>query len=478
MLYIKEVRNALELIPFRKKEKWGFSDNQKKIVIECNYDRAKVISNSLLLVGNNYEFRIGIIKCHQNNYTEPKFFEGISIYFSEGVAVMKSEGQYTFIDEYGNVLVDIKQNYDWIGEFKDGLALVKAKNVDKVKEKSFLDECQEENYVPSEDELMANIGLNEDTTKKGFVDLKGSEIIPCIYEDAHSFSENFAPVKINRKWGFINKVGKLIIPNIYEKAWGFKNGMAIVFNNSKYGLIDRTGNIILDCIYDDISVKTSTIRKFKFQNKYGLLNIETKIKSECIYEYIGYFREGVASFEMNGKYGFIDTNISEIIPPIYDQACEFSEDLATVYFKGNYFFINKSGEKIISLPNVVKNFSTYKGIYKGFTNGFAQIIRNNKVGFIQKDGTEKIPCIYDFAFDFDQGLACVEMNHKFGFINENGTLVIPCIYRSFAKDLSNIYYNNPEWEKNLLAVYKSNGRNEFGDLIGYIDKTGVEYWEN
>ena len=52
--------------------------------------------------------------------------------------------------------------------------------------------------------------------KYGFIDEKGSLIIPCIYDDVSSFNEGLASVKRNGKYGFIDKKGNIIVPFIYQ----------------------------------------------------------------------------------------------------------------------------------------------------------------------------------------------------------------------------------------------------------------------
>ena len=43
-----------------------------------------------------------------------------------------------------------------------------------------------------------------------------------------------------------------------------------------------------------------------------------------------------------------------------------------------------------------------------FSDGYAMIRRNKKCGYIDKTGKEIIPCIFDFADDFQDGVAFVE----------------------------------------------------------------------
>ena len=67
------------------------------------------------------------------------------------------------------------------------------------------------------------------------------------FDDAFSFTENLAKVKLNNKWGFIDKTGKTIIPFEYEQAISFQNGKARVKKNGKWFWIDKTGKCVKDC---------------------------------------------------------------------------------------------------------------------------------------------------------------------------------------------------------------------------------------
>ena len=48
--------------------------------------------------------------------------------------------------------------------------------------------------------------------KWGFIDERGSEVIPLIYESASDFSEDLALVELDNNYGFINKSGQIVIP--------------------------------------------------------------------------------------------------------------------------------------------------------------------------------------------------------------------------------------------------------------------------
>lgn len=62
----------------------------------------------------------------------------------------------------------------------------------------------------------------------------------------------------------------------------------------------------------------------------------------------------------------------------------------------------------------------------GFREGFAVVRKNNKWGYVDANGTVKIPLIYDNAYGFINGVAWVVQNGKNRYINKNGACVKNC----------------------------------------------------
>ena len=89
--------------------------------------------------------------------------------YVEGLAWVRLNGKYGFIDKSGTEVTPCK--YDYANPFSEGLACVKLNG------------------------------------KYGFIDKSGTEVIPCKYDDAYPFSEGRACVKLNEKLGTVNKSG-------------------------------------------------------------------------------------------------------------------------------------------------------------------------------------------------------------------------------------------------------------------------------
>ena len=295
-------------------------------------------------------------------------------------------------------------NYDKIGIFRDGMAMV-------WKGETF-----------------------------GYIDRKGNEIIPCIYKGENgnpyylpsNFSEGLALVEQGDRMFFINKEGKEAFPFNYEGAHPFHDGLALVWRNGKYGYIDKKGNEVItlnDKYYgDDFSEGFAAAwEDQEHHEKYGYIdkkgNIVISMQYEAEYEAHSFpFSQGLAVVQKDGKYGYIDTNGNEVIPCKYEYALTFSEGLAPVHGDNGWGYVDKMGNEVIPC-----NFATANS----FSGGYAAVSKDDEhYFFIDKSGNEVLSCNYDCLFStFQDGITSIINNeHKVGYIDIKGNEVIPCIY--------------------------------------------------
>ena len=308
--------------------------------------------------------------------------------FHEGLALVSKDGKYGFIDKMGNEVIpciyDFSEEVDL--NFHDGLALVyqggKCFFINKEGKEAFPFNY---NYAKPFSDGLAAVGKGD---KFGYIDTKGNEVIPLSDKYcSESFHDGLAAVFKDEKYGFINKKGELVIPYTFEDtsemgdASEFYEGFTIVCKNGKSSYVDKSGKE---------------------------LNIGD-------YSYILNFSDGMAVVNKDGKYGFIDTSGKEVIPCAYEEATSFSEGYAFVKKDGKYMQIDKSGK--------ILNTFNYERI-SVFHDGFAGVSKRNGDetlgGYIDKDGKEVIPCIYNIFSDFSEGLAVVEKDGVFGFVDKKG----------------------------------------------------------
>ncbi|MBC6452837.1 MAG: WG repeat-containing protein, partial [Hormoscilla sp. SP5CHS1] len=67
-----------------------------------------------------------------------------------------------------------------------------------------------------------------------YINKTGQIVIAPKFDEANSFSEGLADVKIDGKWGYINKTGQIVIAPKFDEANSFSEGRAYVKTTS-YG---------------------------------------------------------------------------------------------------------------------------------------------------------------------------------------------------------------------------------------------------
>lgn len=212
------------------------------------------------------------------------------------------------------------------------------------------------------------------------------------------------------------------------------------------------------------------------------------------------------------KWGFVDITKKMVIDFKYDYAEEFNDGLAKVGLTNdglpieegdwdfafgsrslNYGFIDIEGKEIIP---VIYNST------RNFNNGFVATYLNNKWGFIDKSGQIVIPFIYDDAKKIQEGLAVVKKNNKWGYVDVEGNRCIDFAYDDaweFIDGLAKIqiedkfgiinflgvnkipckYFSlgNFVEDFSIVAVYRDGGSKQYGRIkyeykYGFVNKYG------
>ena len=165
----------------------------------------------------------------------------------------------------------------------------------------------------------------------------------------------------------------------------------------------------------------------------------------------------------NGVGSFTDSKGTFLFNKQFERVNEYSEGLAKVQQNGKWGFINTQGEQV--LPCV------YDYAW-GFSEGLSRVRHgdweNGKWGFINAQGELVVPCIYDEAEEFSEGFAPVEQNDKYGFINTQGEVIAPCVY------------DDADCFSEGLAKVKQNGKysiiNTEGNVIVAECERGLTSW--
>lgn len=143
------------------------------------------------------------------------------------------------------------------------------------------------------------------------------------------------------------------------------------------------------------------------------------------------FSEGLAVVKirigdiLDGKYkcGYINIYGEEIVPLKYDDASNFSCGLGRVAISGSKFFIDKTGNRQLSLK------TKYEQIGKSFEHGLLPVKKNDKWGYVNRQGEEIISPKYEAIQYFSEGFAAVNYLGKWGFIKKEKLLLNASLVR-------------------------------------------------
>ena len=133
-----------------------------------------------------------------------------------------------------------------------------------------------------------------------------------------------------------------------------------------------------------------------------------------VYDSIGrYNNEGIALAVLNGKFGYVDKSKKVIVPLIYDNVDIWGSSIMEVQYSNS-----------VNPYRVVHNKGDWRGIAMS-------VQRDDKWGFVDKNGVEIIPCKYDlvkaFLSKYDSVIP-VAIGGTFGYINIKGDTTIPLDY--------------------------------------------------
>lgn len=343
---------------------WYVYNAKTRTLSPTKYDRRE-------LYMDDNKYRINIYDKKRNasltGYTDLNYEPVIDIiyknigYFTDGVCVasdVEEKNKHYLIDETGKIIQTL--NYKQITPFREGMALVVSQE-----------------------------GL------RGFINLKGEEVIPAIFEKADFFSDGWAKVSENGQEYFIDKEGEKVLelpedvyaregfndgfvaikgeskdyPDHYASFMNkkgerpfryfsfvddFNNGIALVTLDEQEGFINSRGQLHLlpECerLYNN---DPGLIKCITNEDKQALLDTTGQIIIPPKYDFIDY-GDSIIRVRKGDFEGIIDKNEHIIMPLIYNKIVNYSNGIALVYMLNHptksygkrYFFVDKKGNPI------------------------------------------------------------------------------------------------------------------------------------
>ena len=289
----------------------------------------------------------------------------------------------------------------------------------------------------------------------------GKLVIPAQFDEAHSFSQGLAAVKVGSKWGFIDKTGKLVIPPQFESVgYAYENdsktffeGLAAVsVGENKWGYIDKTGKFVIQPQFESARSFSEGLANVWINRKSGFIDKTGKFVIQSQFDGALNFSEGLAVVNRGGKTGYIDKTGKFMIKAQFDNAESFQNGQARVWIGETQRCIDKIGKFI--QPQ-------FNDCGMTFSEGLAVVNRTEEpflcsdrgqcnIGYIDKTGKIVIEPKFSRASNFFEGFAAVAtfgghdpalgvLFDGWGYIDKTGEVVIPAEYRdarSFSEGLA------------------------------------------
>ena len=202
--------------------KWGVIDRDGHVTVPFAYDQ-------IPLRGFCADDRYGVVKNGKFGYVALDGTEAIPCRFDipfgkcdcefrEGVAPVSLHGRVFFINPAGEEVITPRDQFDYVGNFMQGYAVVNRFNHDD-----------------------HHIYL-------GFLDRNGSLMVPVQYQwissDLSSWADGVLAVRFNGETVYIDRAGRIVLKAPYDLVTGFYDGAAWGQKDGGWESFDREGNVL------------------------------------------------------------------------------------------------------------------------------------------------------------------------------------------------------------------------------------------
>ncbi|MDL2259501.1 WG repeat-containing protein [Deltaproteobacteria bacterium OttesenSCG-928-K17] len=226
----------------------------------------------------------------------------------------------------------------------------------------------------------------------GLMRTDGSWQVKPKYDHVQWLCEDRAIVSERNIWGAVDPEGKLVVPLRFEWLGYWEDGLGLTRDSAaqKEGLVDKTGNLVGGRFFDKVGRGKSGIGEVMIDGLWHGIDLQGNIVAHPNENKV--FKEcpsGLKLVYVSGKLQFRDSNDKPTVP--------FLHDPVTLY---------------------------------GFDcNKITSVKHNGKWGYVDRKGYLLFdPPAFDNQYDFADGYAPVQKNKKWGIINEQGKFTVQPTY--------------------------------------------------
>ncbi|HSW61610.1 MAG TPA: WG repeat-containing protein [bacterium] len=359
----KVLENEFGLYAFQDrndKTKYGFEEFDKNVIIPATFDNAFQFSSGVAAVKKDGKW--GYINNSGKALTDFSFDDASS--FSGFLATVK-KGEESFLIELSfKKIMKLNSKYN-IRELSSELAVLEGFLPNKpafliAKSGSILVD-EKRNYYKiygESDGLIRVMKNNNGLSSFGFINIKGEEVIPSIYEIANDFVHGIAAVKTKKGWSVINSKGKNMIPFSRFENISVVDAKALFVSKSdgKYALLKIDSESEIEMGYKKVIIlkKSALLTGEKENGQKEIVNTEGKNVLNMSFDEIIEDSDGILRVESKKKWGFLNTNQgSFFVKPIYEKLSSFKDDRALAVIAGQNYIINSNGETVKKLNDGV-----------------------------------------------------------------------------------------------------------------------------
>lgn len=212
------------------------------------------------------------------------------------------------------------------------------------------------------------------------------------------------------------------IPNSFQEVeLGVGNTIYFKIDN-KWGILGNNGQTLVDAKYDKlVNLNDENIVIGYIEDETYLINLEKKIEKKIEYENYSKESENTIMVMKDNKIGYIDDTGREIIPLKYEGGFYFSK-------YRDFLQLKENGEwKLLDLTTLKEKKLPYTDIGE-YVEGYMVAEKDEKYGYIDKDGKVKIPFKYSIAENFKESVGVVASSDGYGAIDKSGKEIVPLIY--------------------------------------------------
>ena len=188
------------------------------------------------------------------------------------------------------------------------------------------------------------------------------------------------------------------------------------------------------------------LRIFYNNGKFGFRDSEGRLRIPNRYDSVKSYSNQLAAFKLLGRWGYLDTDDKMVVHPTYDFAGDFTEGFAIVSRNKKMGLIDKIGNVNLSLQ--------YDYIER--IEGYLKLTVNDKMGLAKLNGKLLVEPRFDFLKVIPNSQVVVELGGRFGAITFDGLSIIPIVYSSLEYDeFNNLYLAHLPSEWSTLKLPKN-----------------------